>query len=83
MKSFITNQKKLAKAAGVTQQHLSAVKRARYAVSDELANTLASITDIPSITWISPSRNKILCTALKAFFQKEKASERLSQTTCH
>ena len=75
MNVFLTNQKKLAAAAGVSEQHLSLIKKGANGISDDLAGKLETITQIKKITWASSKKSTQLNISLKKFFKEERLRE--------
>lgn len=76
MNVFLTNQKKLAAAVEISQEHLSRLKKGLYSVSDDVAGKLEAATGIKKIVWASATdKSEKLGAALDRFFRDEKARE--------
>jgi predicted transcriptional regulator len=81
MHVFLTNHTKLALAAGVSNQHISQVKRGAWGMSAALAEKLEMLTrhQVKRELWVSASTKKTaLNNALKKFFKEEKERENLA-----
>lgn len=69
---FITNQKKLAAAVGVTTCHISNIIRGVSGLTDEFGDQLEITTGIKKITWATAGKEKSqLAASLRKFFRKE------------
>lgn len=75
IRTFITNQEKLAKAVGISSVHLSNVKNGKTPASERFATALEKVTDIPQIDWLAPARKALRRNQLKEFFRKERMEE--------
>lgn len=77
MNVFLTSQRKLAQAAGMSYSHLSLVKSGNNAPSDVKAKRLERITGIKSSMWIGAVRHQDrIEKALDRFFTAERQRER-------
>jgi len=76
MAVFLTNQKKLAASVGISEVHMTQLKKGLNGISDSLAEKLETITGISRITWASAGRKSSqLSISLKKFFRLEKIRE--------
>jgi len=76
MTVFLTNQKKLAAAVGISDNHMSQIKKGGHGISDDLAGKLEAITSIQKVTWASAGKKtQQLANSLKKFFREEQARE--------
>lgn len=75
---FLTTQKKLAAAVGVSEWHLSSIKAGK-GVSDALACRLEEATGIKNTTWASAgTKAERLKSSLKRFFKEEREREQIA-----
>jgi len=75
--TFITSQKELAQAVGVTQEHLSAWKNRKANPSEELIQEIKLITGISAVTLVAGSR-ATLSKKLKDFFVAQRTKKMMN-----
>jgi plasmid maintenance system antidote protein VapI len=73
MQVFLTDQKRLAAAVGVSTVHLSNIKNGKTGVSDRLGDKLENATRIKKMVWATGSKKLEL--SLKRFFRDERSRE--------